>query len=246
MLIETLKAMVVVCGASVLVAFAAACTDDDDNGDGAGATATVPAAASSTPAQSPEPTIPVGPCPVDDPDVCAFADQVLTLLVAADYDGIVTLARAQEYECPGVRPDGAGGPFPLCDDAPAGERRMGYIFGRLQSEGGIASAEGLAADIESFAEGEGTGPPGLASIGCAAEEGATGCANSFVLIFTREGSQSLLRFGVSRSADATQIVETFQGLTVLNPAYISGGDEDAPPLLSEPASGDSTRYIAVD
>jgi hypothetical protein len=91
-----------------------------------------------------------GACPLA-AEVCSFAAALVRDLVVdeskargpADLAPIVAAARSREYTYPTTRLQGLGGPYPLCDNASAGEKRQGHAVGFLSSEGEIVDAEGL-------------------------------------------------------------------------------------------------------
>ena len=142
--------------------------------------------------------------------MCNLAESLEVALQEGNYDAIVELVQQREETCPGGQPQGAGGPFPLCDGAPQGEVRNGYQVGRRYSEGAIVGGEGLAMFIEGFVNAAspdvtddyGSGEVRLQAVSCAAPAG-DGCDQGTV-IFTAilEGNRrEVLVFWIPLPAD---------------------------------------------
>lgn len=129
-------------------------------------------------------------CPVAD-DVCAFAAAVNRAVQSSDFGALVSSARAQEYACPSPRPQGLGGPYPLCDGAVSGETRSGYEVAYLSSEGVVVDARGLQEALDRWAgsadpsasDAFGGGGSHLYAVGCAT--GGEACGDRFSLVFSQ-------------------------------------------------------------
>ena len=89
--------------------------------------ALAPTAGAATPTRAAAATpVSIG-CPVT-PSACAVAERLNDWLARRDIDALVAATRAEPFDCPGPRPTGAGGPFPLCESSTAGERRQCRTF----------------------------------------------------------------------------------------------------------------------
>lgn len=138
---------------------------------------------SPTPAQPPNATSTATPdfslCPVD-PGTCAIAQRLIDGIAAGDVDGLVRMGSPIEATCPFPRPQGLGGPYPLCEDASFnGEIRTGYVWSS-GSHGGLADEVRFRKDLTELA----TSHPPLRSIGCAIKPGLTNvCDGDFILVF---------------------------------------------------------------
>lgn len=176
---------ILVAVAAAMATFVIACGGDGD--DETAPTATAAPASPTTAAASP--TAQAGQCPVA-ADLCTFAATVERNL-QSDLSQVVALARAQSYNCPATRPQGLGGPYPLCDQTP-GQTRQGFPVAYLSSEGQIVDTQGLRDAINRWLQ-QGAGATGsdrfgpaatnLYTIGCAA--GPLPCGNQFVLVFSQ-------------------------------------------------------------
>jgi hypothetical protein len=151
--------------ASVLLV---ACSGDSDNGDAdpsgspAPAFTETPASSPTEGAQSPV-ALPATPtaepetatsepdddCPIETV-VCNIADSLDVALDQGNYGAIVELMQGREETCPGGAPQGAGGPFPLCEGAQQGEKRTGYQLSRRYSEGYFPGRDGVVLFLEGF------------------------------------------------------------------------------------------------
>src|SRR5215208_3526470 len=72
-------------------------------------------------------------CPVE-PDACEFVRSVVVALDSGDRSALLPLLATEEVVCPAPDSGGLGGPFPLCDGAAEGERRVGVPISRINSE----------------------------------------------------------------------------------------------------------------
>jgi hypothetical protein len=151
--------------------------------------ATAPAGASPTPLARASP--PAGQCPVAQ-DVCVFASSIARAVTDGNVDALVSAAQLREYSCPATRPQGLGGPYPLCDNAAAGEKRQGFQIAYLASEGQVLDAAGLRDAIRRWLQSGlsattsdqyGAGGNRLFSVGCVA--GIVPCGNQVVLVFSQ-------------------------------------------------------------
>jgi len=221
--------------------------------DSPAAPTAIPTSATSS-AAAPTTTAAVSGCPVDS-EVCDFGREIERFLAAGQYDAVVDRTRSSDITCPGPKPEGAGGPFPLCAGAAQGERREGYATGALQSEGAVESRDGLIDLMRGWVDrGRSTTPvhgtgPALATVGCPLMGTAPDCSNRFAIVFVRGDGTSLLRFGVQRSdavgAPPAQITQTVVGLIVVNAVMVSGGDDSLPVLFGVDEHV-GTRYFIVD
>ena len=126
----------------------------------------------------PTPTPDVTACPVD-PATCAAAKPFIDAWKAKDLDALVSLSAPLETKCPVPRPQGLGGPYPLCEDATIdGELRYGYVWSS-GSHGGLAGADRLRSDLQRATA---SAKP-LLSIGCAVGVGTNRCEGAFSLVF---------------------------------------------------------------
>jgi hypothetical protein len=239
-----------------LLAFAmsgTACGDDDTDGS---ATDTPVVSASPTPGVAASPTAGQrAACPVDAAAVCDEAKPIADALLLGDVDGVMAFAAPQAYTCPSPDVTGAGGPFPLCEDAPEGEVRQGFPHAHLQSEGGaqsdaevrtllgafVADADGSATD--SF----GDGAPRVATIGCSPVESGIDCPDRFGLVFTKISAgagRSLLELVVDRNEGDPSFTWIITGVVNegLNNELIAGGTSDLP-LVFDGASRPPTIYV---
>lgn len=109
------------------------------------ATATADATATAPAAETPE----------------QFARRIAGLVRAGQVDDLLALSEPVSFTCPGPTPQGAGGPFPLCNGATAGEERQGYVVAPDLSEVSTIAADAFAAEADAAL----TGDLELASIG---------------------------------------------------------------------------------
>ena len=110
-----------------------------------------------------------------------------------DIESIVEATQTNEYECPDPSNNqGAGGPNPLCEGAPAGEVRTGVALARRYSEGFVHSVESYGEMIQEYIDASdagaeddlGSGAMRLIAVSCAdASESPSECSKS-VAIFS--------------------------------------------------------------
>jgi hypothetical protein len=173
-----LRCLVFLLAMFVLVAGVVACGGDEP-------TAVPPPLASPTP----EPAATATACPVD-PGTCAFAALISQSLATGAYDEIVNRLQLESFTCPG-QPPMLGGPFPLCDGAPAGEVRPGTTVGFLSSEGAVMAPEEYreildrwtTTPVQPTSDQFGVPSSRLYSVGCPA--GAPPCRDRYVLVFSK-------------------------------------------------------------
>lgn len=105
-----------------------------DTSDGTRATSATLSAAETPAATSVDPTAASGATPTPQPAACPLDDGVcvaareLEAMIAAGSGAIEARLMTTPYECPGVRPQGIGGPYPLCEGAVDGEVRVGFTY----------------------------------------------------------------------------------------------------------------------
>jgi hypothetical protein len=113
-------------------------------------------------------------CPVDR-ETCSAAEKFLAAWEGHDIDALMEMTQPLRTVCHVPRPQGLGGPYPLCADATVdGEVREGFVWS-AGTEGGLTSGAGLRAQLEK------AGPLPLATIGCLFVQGR--CGDAFVLEF---------------------------------------------------------------
>ena len=153
----TLRTPILALLAALLLFLAIACDDDDSDADATPSPTTAVTATSTaapigpapTATRPPSPTLEPGACPLTEL-TCDFAEQLRSWLEARDVASIGAASRFESVDCPGGSPRGAGGPFPLCDGAAAGEVREGIGVARRYSEGAAISASDYEAYLLSF------------------------------------------------------------------------------------------------
>jgi len=116
-----------------LAAVALACGDEREPPSEDGEPTPSPA-----PAQTASPTVTPPSCPIN-PAACTLAVNLQAWLSAGSFANIALIYERRTYDCPGGTPQGAGGPFPLCDGAPVGEKRVGLGMARRYSERWVLS-----------------------------------------------------------------------------------------------------------
>ncbi len=182
-----------------------------DDGSGGEPAATVPVGETVTPpAATPTPD-PSGTPGAETPE--QFAARIAGLISAGDVDELLSLSEPVTFTCPGPTPQGAGGPFPLCNGAAPGEERQGYITAVDASEAETITpttfagraADALTADLS------------LASIG------STATGDALVLGFGDPGGDAVyLAFdAVDGEAPALRAMAA-TGLQA--PAILDGGE----------------------
>jgi hypothetical protein len=136
----------IVAGVAALIAFGvvgAIASDDRDDRRRAHAEATAIAAATTNPVES------VADCPWGDAS-CVLALGIERALQSGNVDAVVSFTAPRLFICPGAKPDGAGGPFPLCEGAEKDDGRTGLPIGRRYSEGGVINVQGVHDMLQSF------------------------------------------------------------------------------------------------
>jgi hypothetical protein len=208
------------------VAVFTACAD----GGGSGPTPTIPVT------RTPEPGLEQPPCPVN-PTACQLAGSLQGWLKLRNIEGILGIHEQRAYDCPGGRPPGPGGPYPLCDGQRAGERLTGVHMARRYSEGFVVSPPDyirivgqlvMAADAGA-SDSYGPGEFQLYGVTCAAQGApAAGCPR-FGIIFsailrpaqipplgTVPGREVLVFFVTQVPGQQPQITETWTGIIMPN------------------------------
>jgi hypothetical protein len=175
----------------------------------------------------------------------------VALLEAQDVAGFMALVEQREYECPAdLQP--LVGPWPLCVDAPAGERRVGIVSGRLQSEAGVLEVDAVEARLNEWIAGDGGSDPDvqISTVGCPITGVGPVCDGRYFIIMRRlapPGMFDLLAL-VINPQDGRRIAKVSDGIADLNSALVTGGryewtiDVD-PTDLSRPRL--PTFYFAV-
>lgn len=225
---NTLRALFI----GLTVAFAAlmvACDGDDEpdtpDSTPTAATSASPAASTTTASETPSPSATATQdaptatpepgdaeepeCPIEEV-VCNIGDSVEAALADGNYGAIIDLMQARDETCPGGQPQGAGGPFPLCDGASQGEVRTGYQVARRYSEGGIVDSEGAITFLEGFVnavtpqatDAHGDGQLRLQGVSCAQQSGER-CqmATVFFTAILEQSRRELLIFWIPLPAD---------------------------------------------
>jgi uncharacterized repeat protein (TIGR01451 family) len=125
------------------------------------------------------------PCPVAT-SVCAFAAVIAQQIAAGDAAPLLAAAQPQAYICPGPVSPGAGGPYPLCDAADAGEQRAGYPLVHLQSEGDVLAPDDFRAALQRLLDSTQAQPYQLTTIGCPGIDAdiVANCGTQLSLVFS--------------------------------------------------------------
>jgi hypothetical protein len=121
-------------------------------------------------------------------------------LKAGDIGAVVQATRTSTVMCPGGRPSGAGGPFPVCDGAAAGETRTGVGVARRYSEGATLSVDGYRALVAGFlaavnpaaTDASGSGALRLAALSCLDPAEAPAACTRTAVIFSAIARQASL------------------------------------------------------
>ena len=112
---------------------------------------------------------------------CQAADDFARFLRFSDFDSMFKGVEATPMVCPGPEANGLGGPYPLCNGAPAGQLRNGFPVTLHGSEGEVLSAPDFRSLVTTS-----VGDPKrlrLRAIGCDASKGC----ERFVVIFEITG-----------------------------------------------------------
>ncbi len=125
-------------------------------------------------------------------DACALAAFLQTRLASGDLESVATANRIESFTCPGTPAQGIGGPFPLCDGAFGGEKRLGVQMNRRYSEGFVVSPEEyqrilrqlLQAADANASDAYGTGALRLYSLSCLDQAAAPVSCPRFAVIFS--------------------------------------------------------------
>jgi len=91
-------------------------------------------------------------CPWGDAS-CVLALGIERALQTGNVEALLDFMAPRLFICPGGRPEGAGGPFPLCEGAQKDDGRTGLPFGRRYSEGGVMSIDSIRKMIQGFLDG---------------------------------------------------------------------------------------------
>ena len=188
----------------------------------------------SAPAATATPAAPA--CPMDQ-DACTLARFVQPLVARVQTDLLANANRVQTHTCPGGRPQGPGGPYPLCDGAPANEQRQGMSMARRYSEGNVVSpleyqriiSQLLSTAVDmAAADAYGPGAMQLYAVSCADAAASPADCSRFAAIFSgiiRQGAvvpplgvvpgrEVLVFYGAPPAAGQTTpvITETWTGV----------------------------------
>jgi len=200
-----IKLLAVVMAGFALFAVSACNNDDDDTTPTTVATTeTVTSTTNATTTPAPTATLAPGACPIV-ATACTQARALLGLLRRGNFQAIAEAAETRLYTCPGGRPSGAGGPFPLCEGSSNGTVLTGIGVARRYSEGSVLSIDAYTQGLRNFVDAarpsvndaDGTGELRLAAVSCRdATQQPTACTTS-VAIFTAIVQQGPLLSGGS-------------------------------------------------
>lgn len=214
---------------TAVVATSLACS-----GDGAGGSLTptpTAAPASPTAAASTSPTATA--CPVV-AAACVLASRLQAAIASGNAAAITGLATTTSYACPGVRPMGPGGPYPLCEGAAAGETRTGIGIARRYSEGAALSPAAYQAMLTQILQAVdaqasdtvGAGTMRLLAVSCAEATASPATCPRFGVIFSAilratavpplgivPGREVLVFFGQQQGSDV-RVTETWTGVVM--------------------------------
>jgi hypothetical protein len=210
------------------------CSDDDDPPEtpasptGASTSVQTPVSATSTSVS----------CPIN-PAACSLATTLSNALAAGNAQAILNLHAQQSIECPGSQPQGPGGPFPLCQGRPAGERNTGVALARRYSEGFVVSPPDylriigqlqMAAD-PSASDTYGPGGFRLFAVSCVDPTATQVVCGRFTVIFsailrpaaippfgTTPGREVLVFFANTEGGAPPRIESTWTGIVMPNEA----------------------------
>jgi hypothetical protein len=107
------------------------------------------AASASTTAEAEPTVVAISDCPWGEAS-CILGQGIERALRRGNVEAVMEFGAEGLHVCPGPQPQGAGGPFPLCDGAAPQEGRYGYRVGRRHSETRVVKAEEVRALVQSF------------------------------------------------------------------------------------------------
>jgi len=182
----------------------AGCSGDDDppatataaSGAPGSSTTSTPIGATATAAAS---ATPIPGCPMAQ-DACALARYLNDALAARDVQRVERAVAFRNFTCPGGQPLGPGGPYPLCEDLPAGAQRMGAGIARRYSEGAVVSnldynrilTQVLEAVDPAASDAFGTGALRLYGLSCVDPAADPATCPRFVVIFSAILRQAMI------------------------------------------------------
>jgi DNA-binding CsgD family transcriptional regulator len=141
-----------------------------------------------------------------------FAARIAALVSSGQLDELLALSEPVTFTCPGPTPQGAGGPFPLCDGAAPGEERQGYLTA-------VDASEAETVDPATFSE---RASDTLVSTLALASLGTATSGDSLALGFeAADGSAVYLAFDAlpGQSPQLRALAST----TLQAPAILTGG-----------------------
>lgn len=187
-----------------------------ETGSGAETAGTVPAA--DTPALTATPAATVTPPVAETPEL--FAQRIAAMIAAGQLEELLALSEPVTFACPGPVPQGAGGPFPLCNGAAPGEERQGYITLRDASEAETIAPDAFRQSVSDLL----TPDLSLTSIGTPASGDAivlgfaASTADAVYLTFdVPAGTEPQLRGLGATAAQATPILEGGEAILLTGP-----------------------------
>jgi hypothetical protein len=219
---------------AALAVLLSACSSDDDPADQP-ASPTAAATSIQTPVAA---TSTATSCPIN-PAACSLAATIRDALQAGNAQAILNLHNQQSYECPGGQPQGPGGPFPLCQGRPAGERNTGVALARRYSEGFVVAppeylrilGQLLQAADPAAADAYGTGALRLYALSCVDPNAPQASCPRFAVIFsgilrpaaipplgTTPGREVLVFFANTEGGAPPRIESTWTGIVMANEA----------------------------
>ncbi len=184
-----------------------------------------------------------GPCPNE--NACTVGRALASALSRGDADFVLGHWPAAQFTCPGPAAKGEGQPLPLCDGAPAGEVRTGYLVSG-STTAFADSREGIAAWIRTPPRAGGAWA--LRTVGCPPGSGAPACSDRALIVMTAgtpvKGPDVL--FDVAQSGGQWRITGLMRGATfqpALDLVLVNGGFVAAESHSSVPAG---TRFYRVN
>lgn len=130
-----------------------------------------------TPTASPSPGPDHSGCPVGS-GTCALAQPIIDSWRENDIESLMALSLPLQVACPVPRPQGLGGPYPLCEDATVdGEVRSGYLWSS-GTHGGLWDEPRMRAELGELLRLD----LDLLTIGCRPSM-PDACDGDFVLVF---------------------------------------------------------------